>query len=58
MEGIIIEGDKNIRAKAGSWATLRVILEQNSGSIRLKRVKLLYPCGRFGKFVSQYIRDL
>jgi hypothetical protein len=27
MEGIIIEGDENIRAKAGSWATLRVIFE-------------------------------
>jgi hypothetical protein len=55
MKRVIIEGDNDIRAEAGSWAAVNVIFDEDGRSTGLKGIKAMYPRGRFGKFVSQNV---
>ena len=58
MEGVIVEGDKNVGAETGSGASLGVVLKQNGGSIGQKRIELMHPGRGLSKLVCQNIRDL
>jgi hypothetical protein len=58
MKGIIVERYEDVRTEARGWATMGVIFKQNSRGARFQRVEFLHPSGRFGKLVSQNIRNL
>ena len=45
MKGVIIEGNNNIRAEAGSWAAVNIIFEKDGRSTGFKGIKTMYPRG-------------
>ena len=58
VKGFVVESNEDIGAEAGSRASLGIVLKQDGWSVGLKRKELMHPCRRFGKFISQNVRDL
>ena len=55
VEGVIVESDNHIWAKAGSWAAVNVVFEKDGWGSGFEGIKAMHPRSRFREFVSQNV---
>ena len=53
VEGVVEEGDEDIRAEAGCWASSSIESVAYDGGRFLERVVVVYPRGRFGMGIGE-----